>query len=275
MNEKIAKSPWKLTDIDQQLRERDKDIAQLVGRFSLMSSGQIKRLCFNTIVNEHSRQRRTSETLARLVKLGVLTRLERRVGGVRSGSDGYSYRLGPQGQRLVQLWAGEQPERGRLRPEPGERFVHHRLAVSELYVRLVEAARSDRADGLEVIAYDAEPDSWRRFDGYGGTQRMLKPDAFMRLGVGELEHWWFCELDLGTVSRRARESQAAAYRAYWRNGAAGDVMPRVLWITPNELVSRIARTAIVPAGAGSNLFVVTTLTNAIDAAVTAPPKVTP
>lgn len=263
----------RLADLDRQMRERDKEIVQLIGRFSLMSGGQIRRVCLQEIINPSSRQRRTNETLTRLTEQEVLARLDRRIGGQRSGSDGYCYRLGPYGQRLVQLWDGEQPERGRLRPEPGERFVRHRLAVSELYVQLIEAARTEREDTLEVIAYEAEPDSWRRFDGYGATQRILKPDAFMRLGVSELEHWWFCELDLGTVSRRARESQAAAYRAYWRSGAAGEVMPRVLWITPNDLVSRVAGTAINPAGNDSPLFVVTTLEEAIEAAVTAPPEV--
>ena len=264
-----------LAELERQMRAQDKEIVQLVGRFSLMSSGQIRRVCFQEIVNPRSRQRRANEALTRLTEQEVLARLVRRIGGQRSGSEGYSYRLGPYGQRLVQIWAGQTPERGRLRPEPGERFVRHRLAVSELYVRLVEAARVDRGDDLEVIAYEAEPDSWRPFDGYGATERMLKPDAFLRLGVGELEHWWFCELDLGTVSRRARESQAAAYRAYWRSGAAGEVMPRVLWVTPNDLVSRVASTAINPAGNASALFVVTTLDRAIEAAATAQPQVRP
>ncbi len=45
--------------------------------------------------------------LARLTELGVLARLERRIGGLRAGSSGYVYYLGPAGQRLVAYWQGQ------------------------------------------------------------------------------------------------------------------------------------------------------------------------
>jgi len=55
--------------------------------------------------------------------------------------------------------------------------MRHLLAVSELYVQLREAARSNV---LELLDFDAEPTCWR---GSRDGPRLvtLKPDAFVRL----------------------------------------------------------------------------------------------
>ncbi len=255
-----------LSHVEAALVDRDREIVAVVSKLSLVSGAQLRRLLFEAEGNGRTDGQRARRALLRLTRLGVLTRLERRIGGIKSGSEGFLYRLDSNGQRLALYWAGETVDRGRRRPEPGERFVRHRLAVSELYVRLVEAARRSAADDLEILEFQAEPQSWRSFEGYGGVFRLLKPDAFARLGVGDRELWWFCELDLGTVSHKARESQAASYRSYWRSGAAGEVMPRVLWLTTNQLVAERARAAIRPSGEPHGLFVVTTIEQAAAAA---------
>lgn len=253
--------------LDEELSERDRRIVEVTDRLTLLSGAQIRRLYFEGTGTGRADSQRARRGLLRLVRLGVLARLERRIGGKKFGSDTFCYRLGPGGQRLARWWRDGIDAPGRLRPEPGARFVRHRLAVSELYVTLAEAARRERDDRLEVLAFEAEPSCWRQFDdGYGGYQRVLKPDAFCRLGVGDLEHWWFVEVDLGTISRRARERQASAYRSYWRSGAAGELMPRVLWLTPNELVAERVRAAIHPSGQPGGLFVVASLADAVAAA---------
>jgi hypothetical protein len=247
--------------------ERDRRVVELVSMLSVVTGAQIRRVLFEKSGTGRTDDQRARRALLRLTRLGVLVRLERRIGGKKSGSDGFCYRLGPEGQRLERWWQDGVDGPGRARPEPGERFTSHRLAVSEVYVRFVEASRDARHDGLAVLVFEAEPDAWRTFDDAAAIRRTLKPDAFLRLGVGEFEQWWFCEIDLGTVSRKAREQQASAYRAYWRSGAAGEVMPRVLWLTPNELVAERVRAAVRPSGEPNGLFVVASLADPISPAL--------
>lgn len=252
-----------LLEIDQRLSERDRDITQLVAQLSLLSGLHIRRLCFEKNENGRNQGQPTRRALLRLTKLRVLARLERRIGGVKRGSDGFVYRLGSVGQRLWRTWSDKPEVRGRARPEPGARFVLHRLAVSELFVRLVEAARGEPYGGLEVLEFQAEPDCWRSFIGSSQARTILKPDAFVRLGVGEEELWWFVEVDRGTVSQSTRSAQAAAYRAYWRSGAAPDVMPRVLWLGTSQVVAERVRVAIRLDSEPAGLFVVASFDDAV------------
>ncbi len=218
-----------LAVIDARLTERDRDITAQVGRLRLLSHGQLRRL-FLTDGARSTGLRVGQRRLAQLVALGVLARLERRVGGVRAGSEGYVYTLGLAGQKLLRRWNGEAPAKARAVHEPGGPFVSHTLACSELFVRLVEAERSD---GLEVLEHQAEPDCWRGFIGPFGGALGLRPDGFVRLGVGRRELLWFVEIDRATESLTAIRRQGRAYLDYYASGADGEVMPRVAWLTPD------------------------------------------
>jgi hypothetical protein len=234
-------TPTELSRLDERLSERDRQIIFLLSDLTLVSGAQVRRVCFADEGNRRSDGQLARRALLRLTRHGLLTRLERRIGGVKSGSDGFTYRLAPAGARLVSLWAGGELARGRRLPEPGVRFLAHRLAVSDLYVRLHEAqARGE----LESLQFQAEPACWRAYTAPLQGTVTLKPDAFARVGVGEYELWWFIEVDLGSVSQATRASQAAAYRAYWRSGSSGEVMPRVLWLTPSTQIAARAAAAI-------------------------------
>ena len=89
------------------------------------------------------------------------------------------------------------------------------LAVSELYVGLVEAHRSGAA---ELLAFAAEPACWRSFAGQGGEVVTLKPDAFVQLGIGDIERSLFVEVDLSTESQPVIQRKCRVYAAYWRTG---------------------------------------------------------
>jgi hypothetical protein len=172
--------------------------------------------------------------LQRLAELDVLERLPRVVGGVRAGSAGYVYRLGLAGQRVA-LDAGWFPDRRRRRARvPGTLFLDHALAVAELHVRLVEGGR---AGGFELFELRAEPACWRSYDGIGAQRLILKPDSYLRIGVGEWEDSYFIEVDRGTEGSRAIARQLRAYTAYYRAGveqAERGVFPKVLWLVPGE-----------------------------------------
>ena len=219
------------------LPTRERALVETVARLRLLSHAQLASLLAATDgdASPVSAARSARRVLARLTANGVLARLERRVGGVRAGSAGYVYYLGPVGQRLIAYWEGRGLVRGRFRPEPGGRYVRHRLAVSELYVQLHGA---DRDGELDLLAFDAEPDCWRRsVDGFGGMT-VLKPDAFVRLGIGAYEERCFVEVDLATESRSVIAAKVRAYLDYFHTGteqAAHGVFPRVVLLTNSEV----------------------------------------
>ena len=221
--------------LGSELGPREREIIEVVEKVRLATHAQLASLLpVSDGSSGDSAARSARRMLARLTELGVLARLERRVGGVRAGSAGYVYYLGPVGQRLIAHWNGRGFIRGRVRPEPGGRYVRHRLAVSEIYFRTREAAA---AGDLDLMTFEIEPDSWRTYlDGFGGTVT-LKPDAFVRLGVGAYEDRFFLEVDLGTESRTVLAKKVRAYLAYFQSGAEQakfDVFPRVLLLSNSD-----------------------------------------
>jgi hypothetical protein len=196
----VTRRSARLQALDQRLSERDRQLVQQVVRLRFLSAGQLERLCFDGIPEPVTRARRARRQLARLVELDLLWRLERRVGGVRAGSSGYVYGATAEARRLDAWLRGVSLTRAQAAHEPGASFVEHSLACSELFVRLIEV---ERAGGLELLQHQAEPDCWRRFLGAMGGQRHLRPDAFVRLGVGEWEQLAFIEIDRGSEGSAA------------------------------------------------------------------------
>lgn len=213
------------------LTARDLAVLKQVSDLRFVSGSQLARLCFTGNNDPSANARTARHALLRLTRLGVLTRLPRPIGGVRAGSAGYVYRLGLAGQRLA-VARGWQPERrGRRSLTPGSLFLRHSLAVAELHTLLTEADRSRR---VELLALTAEPSCWRSFDSLSG-QATLKPDSYVRLGVGDYEDSYFIEVDRGTEGSRAIERQLSAYAAYHTSGreqAERGVFPKTLWLTP-------------------------------------------
>ncbi len=223
-----------------QLVERELAVLKHVANLRFVSGSQLTRLCFAGSDDLDVSTRAARRALLRLTRLGLLERLPRSVGGVRSGSAGFVYRLGLGGQRLA-VDRGWQPERRRRRSlVPGTLFVRHALQVSELHTLLVEA---DRSRCFELLQLTSEPACWRSYGGLAGQRQTLKPDSYVRLGVGAYEHSYFIEVDQGTEGSRAVERQLQLYVAYYLSGAeqqARGVFPRVLWLAPDD-----RRTAVI------------------------------
>ena len=210
---------------------RDRQIVETVACLALVSGGQLSDLFFSSFSHPVTRTRVARRVLARLVAQRALDRLERRRGGAGGGSSAWVYALGPAGRRLIAYWAGEGLPRSRGAHEPGAIWTAHTLAVGDLYVALRAAGRA------ELLGFDTEPVCWRRFTRLGGATGLLKPDAFVRLGVGEFEDSFFIEVDLGTEHRGQLTRQHHAYGEYFRSGveqAETGVFPGVLWIVPDE-----------------------------------------
>lgn len=134
--------------------------------------------------------------------------------------------------------------------------------VSQLVVDLTIAARQGR---FEIIAVQGEPACWRAIPTLGRS--VLRPDLFVAIGSGELEHRWFIELDRGTHHRPALLRKAQLYESYYRSGieqASHDVFPRVAWITPDAARAEHLREAFGGGEFSDGLMVVATTDQAID-----------
>jgi hypothetical protein len=216
-----------------QLVARDLAIIKRVSDLRFVTGWQLTRLCFADSDDPDANGRAARRALLRLVRLGLLERLPRQVGGVRSGSAGFVYHLGIGGQRLA-VERGWQPERRRRRSlTPGTLFVRHALQVAELHTLLVESDRSRRVELLELAG---EPTCWRSFSGVSGQAETLKPDSFVRLGLGPYEDSYFIEVDRGTEGSRALERQLQLYVAYAQSGheqTERGVLPLTLWLAPD------------------------------------------
>ena len=245
----------------ERLSERDLQIVRQVAELRLMSARQIQAVHFPEAEhdNDAAATRARQRVLTRLCRERLLTRLERRVGGVRAGSSGLVLTLGPIGQRVLAL-----DGRRRRSYEPTLRFFDHTLAISQLVVDVTIAARRGL---VEVLEFQAEPRSWREFTDIRG-RRWQRPDAFLVLGSGEYELRWFIEVDRSSESLPVIVRKCRLYADHYQSGkeqaARGGVFPRVCWITPDKeraerLRGAIGRDRTLP----ERLFVVTTAEQAV------------
>jgi hypothetical protein len=168
--------------------------------------------------------------LQRLYELDVLGRLERRIGGQRSGSSGWVYALGLAGQRLLD--PGEVTSvRRPWTPRPT--WLRHALAVGHLYPVLRQA---DARGRLQLHSFEPEPVCWRPFTDEDGPVT-LKPDALARFDVDDITASVFVEVDCATESPNTLARKADVYRRYWLTDTeqeAHGVFPEVLWLVPSE-----------------------------------------
>jgi hypothetical protein len=214
--------------MSSQLTPIDYCVIETLSTVRVSSGAQLRKLYWP---NSDTGRRLARHHLAKLTKLRLIARLDRRIGGVRAGSDGFTYTLDVGGHRLAST--GNEKTRPRRPTTPGDRYLDHALAITERYVDLhdLEAAHT-----FEIIGFEAEPDSWRRYLGAHGRAVTVKPDAFTILANNEWEHRWFLEIDRGTEHRPTILRKANDYVTYWHTGTEqqdADVFPKVLWIAPD------------------------------------------
>jgi hypothetical protein len=108
------------------------------------------------------------------------------------------------------------------------------LGISELYVRLAEL---ERAGGPVCREFRVEAAAARVYRGPSGEQLVVRPDALVRLGIGDIEVSHFVEVDKG--SETSPSTIAAKCEAYRRYEVSGEevrrygVFPAVLFIVPS------------------------------------------
>lgn len=136
--------------------------------------------------------------------------------------------------------------------------------MTQLTVDLIEWHRTK---GIEILRLEPEPRCWRTFNSVNGMQS-LRPDLFVALGVGDFEHHWFIEVDLGTETLQRRITKCKQYQAYYRTGheqADQGLFPKVCWILPNSMLATQLQDAISRTkGLTDNLFETTTHYDALE-----------
>lgn len=259
-------TPPASTDVSRlarRLSDRDRRILTTVAELKLMRSDQIERLFFHEQTSAESGARHCRRTLTQLCELGVLARLERRIGGVRAGSSGHIYTLAPAGRRLLAHWNSEERPSNRGVHEPGLPFVEHTLQITELHVRLHEAHRHGV---VELLGFEGEPAAWRSYTSATGAAVTVKPDAYIRLGLDEWEERCFVEVDLATEGRGALARKMRAYADYYKTGreqADDGVFPRVVWLTTTAARARLIQTTADKHAPVTGLFTVALLEDSI------------
>ncbi len=244
-------SSRQLDSIQDQLTNEDLATLHFVAEVRLATGFQIARRLWAARVRTDPKARAARRALKRLEDWRIIEGLPRRQGGVRGGSASMVYALGPAGRRLLARTGFET----RRLDAPGDRFVRHTLAITELVVGLHEV---DLGGELDLIELQTEPACWRGFLGLLGARLILKPDLFVRIGSGAFEDRWFIEVDLATESRSTITSKAKVYLGHYRSGdeqSRHGVYPRVIWAVPDRRRAEQITDALGPLPPGaSRLF---------------------
>lgn len=223
-------SQRRLADIFAQLSERDMDILRSVDRYRFLSSRQIEALHFTGHASPESAQRTCRRVLARLRDYRVLGILDRRIGGIRAGSEGLVYFMDTAGDRILRQ--GE-PGRSRRRfDEPSARFLDHTLAIVDVAVELTKEMGQR---GGEVVRIDPELHGRRHYQGVYGTEQVVRPDLYVELAArpdDDEVHAFFVEIDLGNEALPTLLAKCQAYEDYRASGIEQTEyggFPRIVW----------------------------------------------
>ncbi len=246
----------------EQLPQREQALLGELARLKLVATHQLARL----VCPEHefdSAMRLVRRHLARLVRSGLVRRFANRARDRKAGAPGYLYALTAKGLRATGAATGI-GTRQRKAYRPSDAFVDHRLAISELRTRLAE---HERAGGVRVREFLAEPDCWRDATGPAGERLIVKPDSLVRLAIGEVEVSWFVEIDRGTESSSVIRAKCETYRKYELTNIeqhAHEVFPGVIFAVSSPARARqIERVIARQPAADRELFVVATEDEAI------------
>ena len=190
-----------------------------------LTTGQIARLRFEQDhANPTAALRAANRAVTRLKEMGLVTTLDRRIGGVRGGSGGLIWSLTAAGIKLVKIDGEDPPRRRNIEPSP--RFTEHTLAIAETYIQL------QGITGVTLTKAEFEPFCWRSYSG-----SILKPDLFAITSDGEYEDYWFFEVDLATETLQRIITKCQQYEEYYFAGEEQKrhgLFPKVVWIFHNN-----------------------------------------
>jgi hypothetical protein len=222
----------RLAQLAVDLTARERQMLAELATLHVATTAQLGRLVFGDC-KPATTARLGQRHAERLVRFNLMQRYANRSRDRKVGAPGYLLTLTEAGWSLS---GADTPARKRQRRSwlPSDAFLAHRLAISELYVRLVEQGR---AGGPSLREFKSEPDSWRRYLGLADEPLIAKPDALVRLLTVGLELSWFVEIDRGTEGQRLIADKCNAYRRFELSGVEQQrfgIFPNVVFIVPSE-----------------------------------------
>jgi len=214
------------------LSERDKAILRSLLNLRYLLTSQVRRLHFAESATPAAGLRATNRTMSKLQGYGIITSLERRIGGVRAGSNSYVWTLTESGANMLHLNDESYTQRKRVY-EASLYFVRHTLEVAEVYIQLTEVCKRNQ---LGITKTELEPSCWRGHTGVDGKPATLKPDMFAVIDSGKYEDSFFIEVDLATESPVVVLDKCKRYAFYCKTGIEQKqygVFPLVVWLVYN------------------------------------------
>lgn len=243
-----------IASLIESLSERDLAILESLRTHRALTTVLIRRLHFpiggepreagtgKSHATEMAAAVATIRVLTRLESRRLITRLQRRIGGVRAGSTGIVWQLGAAGERLLRAQHGD-PARRRY-SEPSPAFIAHTLAAAGLAIQLQELARQG---AIELLRLEAEPEAWRTFLSAHGARQWLKPDLFAITADGDYENHVFIEADNATEHMPVIVRKALQYQQYANTGIHQQehgLFPAVVWVVPGKKRQAAVRAAL-------------------------------
>jgi hypothetical protein len=242
-----ARTPYgraQLAAIACEISGRDLELLDWLNQFRLATTRQLARVTRPRYKNQTVALRQTHRGLKGLHERELLERTVRRRGGARAGSDGILWALNPAGIRLAalineQAHDSSQPgnasaSRRRPRPEPGDQFTEHSLAVTEARVQLHELQQQGL---VTAVLVQGEPECWRSYLGPHAVVKTLRPDLAVTVQTADgYTDSWFVEIDRGTEApaRVIRKSQQyEQYRRTKQEQKTTGIFPAVAWVVPD------------------------------------------
>lgn len=232
------------------LSDRDRRLLTSLTDHRFLTTHHLSELHFVAGASSRATAGRSARrVLQRLARDGLIRRVDdRKVGGLRGGSEASIWHLTAAGARVLD----ERAARYRVH-QPTLRFLEHCLAIADVHllVLTVAAALGGRANVM------VDPHTTRRFPGLGGQTQTLAPDLSLLIQAsdddGAYEDRWFIEVDRGTESIPTLLGKCEQYETYRRSGIEQAAMdgsfPLVLWLFEGrraearaaELERRVAR----------------------------------
>ena len=224
----------KLIRLLDQLTPIDHAVLSRLQEHPYLQTVQLARFDFVDRPTPLAGLRAAHRSLKKLRSLGLITMMERTIGGPARGSTAAVWTITNTGLRAASLYAGEGDEPRRRVMDPPLVFLRHQVAVADLHLGLLDAAREG---GVFLRELQLEPFCWRRYLGPLGSLTTLKPDLAVDVESSDFMSRFFFELDRATESPARVVAKCLQYQEYYRSGheqRQGGVLPLVIWVVPND-----------------------------------------
>lgn len=218
-----------------ELSAKEEQILKFLLKAKYATTKQLARLYFADSVNSSTALRRANLTTKKLNDKGYIRHLDRRIGGVRSGSGSFVWAISIKGLKWLKYFKPSLAITRQNNYEPTWHHLEHTLAISEIYVQLAELKNKRLVQSIDNFQF--EPNSWRGWlDNHAGRM-ILKPDCYIEISLDNYLYNYFVEVDKNTESLARVINKSKQYIRYFNlNIEQKDtgVFPLVLWVVPDE-----------------------------------------